>query len=519
MKGILNMTPSGWKTVHCGDRVDRMYFSPARRDSTMCQTKWCGLMVLFALASAVMAVPITLPMQKRDRNNKPSVERVEVQARELGIIVMDMWDSHWDRTYQERSGALVPKLNQFLHDARAAGAIVIYSPTAMIENGRRVYGEAKQRQSVKDLPDVPIPPNNLFQSPEPQMWLYDGIHMNGAPVTGTRHVAGPHFPLTNQDAGLDVEPDDYFIGDGNRSVQELYNVIEKHKLKRLLYTGGALNMCLYGKPIGVLYLRQRDFPLAIVRELTEGWSTPRHWYKIDEPFPKELGEFSHAKADAMMVEWYERNVCPSVPMDLFPATPKLRDVKLQNATAQFSQPWGFYAALAIDRSPAAKNGWGNGGNPAKRNALVVQTAPLAGNDCTDKLVFVLDFLSTDRAGIGKFRLSITDDRRDTYADGLSNGGRIDAKWTVLKPMAARTMNRFSHVEIQSDGTLLVKVGEQPANCDRYIVNVVNPLGAKATGFRLDALPDPSLPAGGPGLAEDGSFLLQEFMVRSVGERK
>ncbi len=67
------------------------------------------------------------------------------------------------------------------------------------------------------------------------------------------------------------------------------------------------------------------------------------------------------------------------------------------------------------------------------------------------------------------------------------------------------MNRFSSIEIQDDGTLLVKSGAQPANCDRYTITVKNPLGAKATGFRLDALPDPWLPAGGPGLAEAGVF--------------
>ena len=69
--------------------------------------KWFGIAALCALASAAMAAPITLPMQKRDKSNKPSVEQVKVEAREIGIIVMDKWDSHWDRTYQERSGAIV----------------------------------------------------------------------------------------------------------------------------------------------------------------------------------------------------------------------------------------------------------------------------------------------------------------------------------------------------------------------------------------------------------------------------
>ena len=43
-------------------------------------------------------------MQKRDKSNKPSVEQVKVEAREIGIIVMDMLYSHWIPSYQERSG-------------------------------------------------------------------------------------------------------------------------------------------------------------------------------------------------------------------------------------------------------------------------------------------------------------------------------------------------------------------------------------------------------------------------------
>ena len=57
------------------------------------------------------------------------------------------------------------------------------------------------------------------------------------------------------------------------------NVIEK-QTRSFVDTGGALNMCLEknGKPIGVLYLRQRDFPVVVVRGLTEAaGSTPRHW--------------------------------------------------------------------------------------------------------------------------------------------------------------------------------------------------------------------------------------------------
>ncbi len=99
-------------------------------------------------------------------------------------------------------------------------------------------------------------------------------------------------------------------------------------------------------------------------------------------------------------------------MDLFPAAHPVRDLKLQNATALFSQPWGFYAAQAIDRSPAAKT-VANVGNPAKRNALVVQTAPCAGNDCAETLCVPARFPERRPRGHGKLRLSITDDPRET----------------------------------------------------------------------------------------------------------
>lgn len=60
-----------------------------------------------------------------------------------------------------------------------------------------------------------------------------------------------------------------------------------------------------------------------------------------------------------------------------------------------------------------------------------------------------------------------------------------------------------------DGSLLVE-GQSPAK-DTYTI-VVNTKLAGITGFRLEALADPSLPKGGPGRAANGNLVLSEFTV-------
>src|SRR5207245_622348 len=51
---------------------------------------------------------------------------------------------------------------------------------------------------------------------------------------------------------------------------------------------------------------------------------------------------------------------------------------------------------------------------------------------------------------------------------------------------------------------------------KYVVTARTKL-TSISAFRLDVLPDPSLPAMGPGRAPNGNFVLSEFQVRVAGE--
>jgi hypothetical protein len=84
----------------------------------------------------------------------------------------------------------------------------------------------------------------------------------------------------------------------------------------------------------------------------------------------------------------------------------------------------------------------------------------------------------------------------------------DPIWTPLAP-ARFTSSGGSTLRKLPDGSILAG-GENPSP-DTYTITAQTDLSG-ITGFRLEALPDPSLPRMGPGRASNGNFALDEFRV-------
>ena len=85
-------------------------------------------------------------------------------------------------------------------------------------------------------------------------------------------------------------------------------------------------------------------------------------------------------------------------------------------------------------------------------------------------------------------------------------------WTILKPIKAVSKGG-AKLEIQADGALLA-TGKK-TDKDTYTLTVKLPKGT-FTALRLEALPHPSLPAGGPGRAANGNFILTEIAAAMQG---
>jgi hypothetical protein len=87
------------------------------------------------------------------------------------------------------------------------------------------------------------------------------------------------------------------------------------------------------------------------------------------------------------------------------------------------------------------------------------------------------------------------------------------KWSVLTPLRMSTTGGAVLTALQ-DGSILAS-GTNPKQACYSVVVQTNLKGI--TGFRLEVLPDPSLPNAGPGRSGNGNLVLSEFRVQVLAD--
>jgi len=111
--------------------------------------------------------------------------------------------------------------------------------------------------------------------------------------------------------------------------------------------------------------------------------------------------------------------------------------------------------------------------------------------------------------LGRFRLSVTTDDRNTLYDGLAARGEGTVNWTVLEPLSLYSSNGEILTKLP-DHSIIVSGPLQ--NTDVFTITAATTLTG-ITGIRLEALTDPSLPFNGPGRQPaNGNFVLSQFSV-------
>jgi hypothetical protein len=189
-------------------------------------------------------------------------------------------------------------------------------------------------------------------------------------------------------------------------------------------------------------------------------------------------------------------------------------VTLQNGTATFSEVSNRTPREAVDNDFTDSNeGWSilNGSSTSAQTA-VWETA----SDVDPGVVlFQLHFaFGTPDHTLGRFRLSVTNADRSTFADGLDRGGDVSAAWTVLANPVVVSDDPNMTFTVLPDHSVLAA---SPSGLSRVIYTVVaaNTL-SRTTGVRLEALEHPSLPGSGPGLdPSSGNFVLTELAMDNL----
>jgi len=90
------------------------------------------------------------------------------------------------------------------------------------------------------------------------------------------------------------------------------------------------------------------------------------------------------------------------------------------------------------------------------------------------------------------------------------------KWTPIKPSAAASKQK-AKTDVSDDGTVRVQGPKFPRN-DTYTINLSMPESG-VTALRLEVFTDDTYPAKGPGLSENGNFVLTNVKVELVDPKK
>lgn len=207
---------------------------------------------------------------------------------------------------------------------------------------------------------------------------------------------------------------------------------------------------------------------------------------------------------------------------LFSSLAAAAPVELQNGTATFSQgPFGggpYSPTMAIDGvfytgTPCCSNGWTIARFPGDLTTSEVAVWQTGSDVGPGLLTFTMYFLDPNPGHIlGRFRWSVTTDKRSTYADGLPESGNVTANWTVLTSPVIQGPTGMSFT-VLSDASILAG-GAVPGQ-GLYQVTYETDL-KHITGIRLEVLEDATLPTNGPGFAANGNFVLTEVHLDVCG---
>lgn len=210
------------------------------------------------------------PIQTRDADGRTKKERAVLNPLRTAVVVIDLWDYHWCRTWSGRAGTLAQRILVALRHARQLGMTVIYAPTNFVA----AYSGHPQRERIAAIPehrapspyDLSAPPYDtefrLYRTDIPELPKWPGD------MCGAKYGCTPNYGGNAMLPWLEIEPEDLICGDG----QELYNFCAEKGVENLIYVGGATNMCLVAKPEGIINMGNHRVELLFGQRLDGGVS-------------------------------------------------------------------------------------------------------------------------------------------------------------------------------------------------------------------------------------------------------
>ena len=209
---------------------------------------------------------------------------VIMDAKTTAVIVVDMWDKHYCKTYSAWSDELAPKLSMALGKFRLAGVPILFMSADISSNYREDLGWlllARYSKGYK-APSVEVPkvPDGLPQ------W-YPGCACLGSEC---KRLSVSEKNWTRIHPGVERWALD-LVGDWTMHL----GFLAKHGIKTVLYAGGSANVCvLNARSCSVCQTMAYGYDTVLLGDLTI-------------PLFPDMG---FAASMDLVLNYYREHICP-----------------------------------------------------------------------------------------------------------------------------------------------------------------------------------------------------------------
>lgn len=187
------------------------------------------------------------------------------------LLICDVWDNHYCADLRRRTEPLVKRINSFAKTVRQYGGRVLHCPSETVD---AYYRDWPQREAMRGYPKAEA---TISQEMRPvSSWLRTELTSGCPDIPPCRR----HREYTKQHDGIEILPEDLISDSG----QEVYNFLAHEHIGRVLMSGQALNMCILGRPFGIVSLVEAGITVCVVHDLVEAFyaSTDHPYITLDQ---------------------------------------------------------------------------------------------------------------------------------------------------------------------------------------------------------------------------------------------
>ena len=222
-----------------------------------------GVGLMGQLGAQVSPSEITLSLHLRDsKTNQPVVKPLTIDPRKVGIVIVDPWNYHWCTTWTEQAGGMTPRMNKALAGARKLGMAVLWAPT----DTANMFCGWPQRQRAMAVPNVPVP--NVRKADCRWTVPYAGVNAHDSCICGPGIGCVMNYGWDGMDPQLEITESDLIVS----GAQELYSLCKARSITVLIYFGGATNICLTGKDVGLGPMYAAGMETFFALDLAFAWT-------------------------------------------------------------------------------------------------------------------------------------------------------------------------------------------------------------------------------------------------------